>query len=399
MRLVLAVGVPRDGRFAAEARRHGHEIVGRAGSAAELDTLIADERPDAAVVVSSPQYLTSRTVSLSDDHAVRLVVLVGDDVERRHAASLGLHETVDAASDWAPIDPLLRGPRPTLEAVAPRARRGVVIAVWGPAGSPGRTTLAIGIAAELAALGHDVALADVDTHAASVGPTLGMLDESPGFAAACRLAGAGALDRAELERVGQRHDAPTGGFWVLTGIARADRWPELSGDRVASVIRECRSWVDYTVLDIAASLESDEEIVSDLFAPRRNAAAVTALHEADRLVAVGSGDPVGMSRFLRAYPDAIDISRAGAATVVVNRVRASAIGLNPGDQVRRTLSRFGGIEAPMLVPEDRSAVDGAVLSGRTLPELSPRSPARQAIRDLARTLAPDTVRRGGRRRR
>jgi MinD-like ATPase involved in chromosome partitioning or flagellar assembly len=399
MRVVLAVGVPVDGRFAAQARRHGHEVVGRAGSAADLDGLIAEERPDAAVVASSPRYLTSRSVALADDHGVRLVVLVGDELERRHAASLGLHETVDAAADWPTIDPLLRGPRPTLELRAPRERRGEVIAVWGPAGSPGRTTIAIGIAAELAAMGHDVALADVDTHAAAVGPTLGLLDESPGFAAACRLAGAGALDRVELERVGQRHESPAGSFWVLTGIARADRWPELSGERVSRVIRECRAWVDYTVLDTAASLESDEELVSDLFAPRRNAAAVTALHEADRLVAVGSGDPVGMSRFLRAYPDAIDLSGTAGATVVMNRVRASAIGMNPGDQVRRTLSRLGGVEAPLLIPEDRTAVDGAVLSGRTLAESAPRSPARQALRDLARTLAPDTVRRGGRRRR
>ncbi len=399
MRLVLAVGVPLDGRLAAEARRYGHELVGRAASSPELDALIAGERPEAVVAAASPRYLSSRTIATADASGTRVVALVGDDVERRHAASLGLVDTVDAAADWPTIELALHGPRPATEVTPPPTRRGEVIAVWGPAGAPGRTSLAIGIAAELAALGHAVALADADTHAASVAPALGMLDESPGFAAACRLAGAAALDRAELERVAQRYESPSGAFRVLTGIGRPDRWPELGADRVAAVIRECRAWVDFTVVDVASSLESDEEIVSDLFAPRRNAAAVTALREADRVVAVGSGDPVGMSRFLRAYPDVLEIARGGTATVVINRVRASAIGMGPGDQVRRTLSRFGGIENPHLIPDDRPAMDAALLAGRTLAEVAPRSAARQAMRQLVRALAPDTVRPTGRRRR
>src|SRR5665811_2305442 len=91
------------------------------------------------------------------------------------------------------------------------------------------------------------------------------------------------------------------GFWVLTGIGRPSRWPELSAQRVAATLQQCRLWVDFTVVDSGFSLEHDEEISSDLFAPRRNAASITALREADRVIAVGAADPVGLSRFLRAH--------------------------------------------------------------------------------------------------
>jgi MinD-like ATPase involved in chromosome partitioning or flagellar assembly len=257
-----------------------------------------------------------------------------------------------------------------------------VIAVWGPAGAPGRTTLAIGIAAELAALGRSVALADVDTHGAAVAPALGMLDEAPGFAAACRLAGSDALTHAELDRIAQRYESPLGGFRVLTGIGRPSRWPELSGGRVAATIQACRSWREFTVLDMASSLENDEELSSDLFAPRRNAATVTALREADVVIAVGAADPVGLSRFLRAHADLMEVTSTHDVIVVMNRIRASAVGMNPHGQVTQTLSRFGGIESPVLVPHDQAALDGAVLSGRTLADSAPKSAARQAIRSL-----------------
>ena len=56
--------------------------------------------------------------------------------------------------------------------------------VWGPTGAPGRTTLAIGLAAELAGSGLPTVLVDADTYGASVAQCLGLLDESSGLATA-----------------------------------------------------------------------------------------------------------------------------------------------------------------------------------------------------------------------
>jgi len=271
---------------------------------------------------------------------------------------------------------------------------GVVIAVWGPAGAPGRTTLAINIAAEIAAAGHTVVLADVDTYSGSIAPSLGLLDEAPGFAAACRLSGADALTRSEFDRIAHRYNSPRGAFQVLTGIGRPSRWPELSAERVSRTIAALRGWADYVVLDTGFSLESDEEISSDLFAPRRNAATLAALGIADRVVACGLADPVGMARFLRAWGDLTEVISTHRVHVVMNRVRASAVGLGAAGQVSSALRRFGGIEAAVLVPHDQAGVDAAVLTGRTLRDAAPRSPARLGIlgfvqRDLL--IAPDAA--------
>lgn len=390
-RISLALPLALEDRIADQAARHGHEVLARATGAHELAAHVDAARPDAVIVAAEPRYLTPRLLATADESGVRVIAVTATDADRRYAATLGLVETVAATAEWAQTEELLHGVRLVAREAAAPTGRGTAIAVWGPAGSPGRTTLAIGVAAELAARGRSVALADIDTHGASVAPALGMLDEAPGFAAACRLAGSDSLTRDEFERIAQRYESSSGGFWVLTGIGRPSRWPELSAERVATTIRQCREWVDYLVLDTGSSLENDEEIASDLFAPRRNAATITAVREADRVIAVGSADPVGMSRFLRAHVDVMEASTTSDVTVVMNRVRASAIGLNPHGQVEQTLARFGGIESPVLVPHDQAALDGAVLSGRTLVDSAPRSPARQAIARLvdSRILPPD----------
>ena len=391
MRLALALPDAHAEGVALEAARYGHEIVLRASSAAELSAAVGGVRPDAAIVWASPHYLGYDTLTDCDGAGVRVLAWVADDTQRRYATGIGLYDLVDAAADWSVVDALLRR-GPAAASPAARRERGEVVAVWGPAGSPGRTTLAIGIAAELAAAGFSVALADVDTHGASIAPALGLTDEAPGFAAACRLAGADSLDRAELERIGQRHRAGDAVFWVLTGIGQPSRWPELSGERVLATIDECRRWVDYVVLDTASSLENDEEISTDLFAPRRNAATLTAIREADHIVAVASADPVGLSRFLRAYGDLADVAVTLSVTVVANKVRTTAVGMGASGQVEQTLARFGGIDAPVLVPWDQHAFDTAVLSARTVGEVAPKSAATLAIRRLvAERLLPPTA--------
>ncbi|MET3800349.1 MinD-like ATPase involved in chromosome partitioning or flagellar assembly [Clavibacter michiganensis] len=253
---------------------------------------------------------------------------------------------------------------------------GRVIAVWGPQGAPGRTTTALAIAGEVAAAGRSAVLVDADVHGGTVAATLGLLDEAPGFAAACRLAAADSLTVEELDRIAQHHPSTRApGFSVLTGISRPDRWPELAEGRVSAVLQVCRGWRDYTVVDASFNLEDDEEISSDMFAPRRNAATHAVLRGADHVVAVVSADTVGLSRFFRAYVQLLEIVDPSRVSVLVNRVRPSAGGWDAAGQVRRTLLRFGSVEAEAYVPEDRESLDAAVLAGATLRDVAPRSPA------------------------
>src|SRR5690606_9348702 len=379
--LAIAVPVAVEDRVNAELVRHGHVVVARCHHGDELASVLALSGAERALVAAEARYLTSRLMAEADARGVRLVALADGDSGSRFAASLGLQEVVLVDAGWEAVEAALRGD--DLRAVPSSApRSGQVIAIGGPAGSPGRTTLAVNVAAELAAAGHTVALADVDTHSGSVAPTLGLLDEAPGFAAACRLAGADSLDLQQLERIGERYLSAHGSFWVLTGIGRASRWPELSASRVAATLQACREWVDYIVVDTGFSLENDEEISSDLHAPRRNAATIAALRDADQVIAVGSADPVGLSRFLRAHVDLLETVVTDQVLVVMNKIRPGAIGPSPAAQVSNSLERFGGIVDPVMIPYDQVAMDAAILSGKTLYDTAAKSPVRTAIGQL-----------------
>ncbi len=170
------------------------------------------------------------------------------------------------------------------------------------------------------------------------------------------------------------------GIDVLTGINRPSRWPELGEARVAGALAVCRRWADHTVVDVSWSLERDEEIVSDLEGPRRNAATLASLAAADLVVAVAGADPVGISRFLRAYPQLRAVIGATPVAVVANRLRSGSLGIDARGQVRRTLDRFGGIEQVSFLPMDARAADAALLAARPIAEVAPRSPLASAVR-------------------
>ena len=401
-RLALALDPTTEDRLVPDLVEHGHSIVARLVGWRDLLESLDVLAPDVAIVGAGRGTLSAELLDACDERGVRLIGLAGDDAERAHAAQLGLHEVVDRRAPSAEIETLVSGGVPVPSRVGEPERRSAgaasVIAVWGPAGAPGRTTLAINLAAEIAAAGHRVALVDADPYGAAIAPSLGLLDETPGFAAACRLAGSDALDRAELERIAQRYSAPRASFDVFTGLAGPSRWPELSRERVTAAIGVLRSWVEYVVIDVGFSLEHDEELTSDQFAPRRNAATFSALAAADRVVAVGLADPVGLSRLLRGHGDLVDLVDHERIDVVVNRVRTGALGIDAHAQVRQTLRRFAGLGDAALLPHDGRATDAAILTARTLRDAAGRSPLRTAIREyvLDRLLpAPEPVRRRG----
>ncbi|RZS57449.1 MinD-like ATPase involved in chromosome partitioning or flagellar assembly [Microcella putealis] len=425
--------------------RAGHRIEWRAQTADEAIGLIADRAPDVLLIADQPTLTRADVVGAADLIAVRSV-LVHSGAPSAHGMRLGLADQIAVVGEnppdvsslmdepAAPRVESLPAPAPTTAPTPPAAptpptesdatpvaggadgRRAAraeedglvaptripfhpiegageapvpsrIIAVWGPTGAPGRTLTATSLAAELAVRGRRVVLVDADTYGGTIAPALGLLDESPGFAAACRLAGSGALSDIELDRVSQPLPRDAGiaadRLRVLTGIGRPSRWPELSNDRVTAALEACRSWSDVVVVDVGFNLETDEELSSDLFAPRRNAATIAALRAADRIVAVGAGDPLGLARLLRTYPDLLETVADTPVQVVVTRVRSSVLGIDPGTQVRHTLDRFAGIRDAVLIDDDPAAADAALLSARPVPVIAPKSALRQSVAELA----------------
>lgn len=392
----IAVSAPleREDAIVREAARHGHRVAIRAATAADLIERLAarpadaEPRIDLVLVVADDRHVSRALVEACDLHGMRLLALADDAAERNRAQTLG----VDAVAWEAGFAAIEASVRPSAEAQeAPSRARGRVVAVWGPAGAPGRTTAAIALAAELTLLGQRSALIDADTTSASVAPALGLLDESPGFAAAARLARAGSLTVDELDRISQQVPTMGGSLRVLTGIGRASRWPELGAERVAEVLERCRDWVDVAVVDVAASLERDEEISSDMFAPRRHAATIAALEAADEVVVVAGGDAVGVARLVRALPELRELVPQARIRLVVNKVRASATGIAPERAVQETLRRLAQVTPEACWPFDGRAADAALLEGRPLVDVAGRSRLRRRVQELAVALVPATV--------
>lgn len=260
--------------------------------------------------------------------------------------------------------------------------RGRIVAVWGPVGSPGRTSVAIGVAEEL---GYEepALLVDADTYGPSIAQTLGVLDEAPGLAAACRIAESGTLSVADLSR-----RAPFVGrsLRVLTGLTRPDRWPELSSPALELVYRTARQLAPWTVVDAGFCLEADEELSYDTVAPRRNTATLTSLDEADVVVAVGTADPVGLHRLISGLEQLRQVTSA-EPLVALTRVRAGAVGRRPRAHLSEVLGRHAGVGEFTCIPDDRTGYDAALLAGRTLAEQVPGSPTVAAIAELADRVA------------
>ncbi|WP_413318888.1 regulator [Agrococcus sp. 1P02AA] len=389
----IAVSAPleREDAIVREAARHGHRVAIRAATASDLVERIVGRAPDAApsldlvLVAADGRHLHRELVEACDARGLRLLALADDAAERTRAQSLGV-ESLSWAEGFAAVEARARPSEPAGR--EPVRARGRVVAVWGPAGAPGRTTAAIALAAELALLGQRVALVDADTTSASVAPALGLLDESPGFAAAARLARAGSLTVDELDRICQQVPTMGGVLHVLTGIGRASRWPELAGDRVTEVLERCRDWADITVVDIGASIERDEEISSDLFAPRRHASTHATLEASDEVVVIAGGDAVGVARLVRALPELRELVPQAHVRVIVNKVRASAIGIAPERSVQETLRRLAALTPEACWPFDSRAADAALLEGRPLVDVAGRSRLRRRVQEFATTLVP-----------
>ncbi|MDJ0356440.1 P-loop NTPase [Paenarthrobacter sp. PH39-S1] len=279
------------------------------------------------------------------------------------------HDTGEAA----PPDPTGNGGTEAISAAR-------ILAVWGPTGAPGRTMVAVNIAAELAASGLSVLLVDADSYGPTVSASLGLLDESAGLAQACRLADQGLLTADGLRTVATPVVFRGGHIRVLTGLTRADRWPELRAAALEGVLAVCRELAEVTVIDCGFCLESDEELSYDTLAPRRNAATLASLAAADSIYAVGAADAVGLPRLVRGLAELAGLTFAADISVVLNKVRRSAAGRGPERALQLAWDRFGPpLGIGHFLPWDPAATDKTLSAGQLLLEAAPDSALRTAV--------------------
>ena len=257
-----------------------------------------------------------------------------------------------------------------------------VVAVWGPAGAPGRTTVAVSLAAELARRRTSVLLVDADPYGGSVAQQLGILDEVSGLLSAARLAGAGQLG----DRFGSSCRAVGEHLAVMTGLPRPDRWIEVRAAYVEQVLA-AGAGRGHVVVDTGFGLE--EEPGSDYGSrPPRNAMTLAALESADEIVVVGAADPVGLSRLARGLVELRDRTGGAAVRVVVNRMRGS-LGWSE-KEIAGMVEGFARVSGLHFLPEDRVATDRALVSGRPLVEVG-ESALTRALAGLTDAVFPDSV--------
>ncbi|HZB50387.1 MAG TPA: hypothetical protein VE547_14950 [Mycobacteriales bacterium] len=389
---------------------HGLTVVRRCVDLPELLSAAASGRGRVVLLSADLRLLDRDAVARLGAEGVAVVGLTdpGDGDAEVRLRRLGVERVLPADAGAAAIS------RAVLRSAAERAAtagtgdvlsrpparprgRGRVVAVWGPTGAPGRTTVAVGLADECARLGVSTILVDADVYGGAVAQVLGLLDESAGIAAACRAAGAGRLDEAAL----------AGHAWqlrpalrVLAGIARPDRWPELAPAAMTEVLDTARHLAALTIVDCGFSLEQDEELSYDTAAPRRNGATLAVLDTADTVLCVGAADPVGLHRLVRGLAELRAGAPLASPLVVVNKVRSEVVNGDPVREVATALHRWTGITDVTFLPAGGTVLDAALRTGATLAEAAPTSPLRLALVELARRLAgvPSSAPVAGRRR-
>ncbi|GAA5147196.1 hypothetical protein GCM10023340_19240 [Nocardioides marinquilinus] len=407
--LVVASGAPWESRALEALGEHAGTVVLK--RCVDVDDLLAaatSGQAQAAVVGLEARGLDVAAVDLLRQHGVQPVAVVADDdadAGRVRASRIGIATVVrvsgidrlgdavvdaeratpppagPAAPTLPPLPPLPPSARPTrpwptsppapAEPPSPTAG-GRVLAVWGPAGAPGRSTVAAAIAAERARHGERVVLVDADPYGGSLAQQLGVMDEVSGLLAAARLSTSGHLEErfASVQRGLDQH------LSVVTGLPRPDRWSEVRAGTVEHLLEVGRTH-GQVVVDTGFSLESDA--AADLGRPSRNQLTLGALEVADDVVVVGGADPVGLSRLARGLVDLREAVGSVPVHVVVNRMRPS-LGWSEKD-IAGMVAGFGRLAGLHFLPDDRAAVDRALVAGRTLLEAGD-SPLTKAVAAL-----------------
>lgn len=377
MRIVTVAGdVDEETRFATSmAARADAEVVFRCVDRVELLAAIRGAAPDLVVVAGCPPWLDRQACDEAVAARVAMVGLADSGDAADSLARLGvLVLPVDSDPDRvlavrSSDEALPEAPAALARSLGPRGR---TVAVWGPKGAPGRSTLAVEIAAELAATEPRTVLVDADTYGGDLAQMLGVVDELPTIVWAAQTAARGeSSDRllGALRRAGPR------GPVLVPGVARSDLWRDVREHAWRELVAVLRDELAHLVVDTGFCIEDDYA------GEGRNVIARAAVRDADYVVAVCRCDAIGLKTFLCTYRDLTELVDADDVFVVANRV-------TPGEEgeVAELLRRHAGKRPIAYVTDEPPLFRAALAKGLSVRELAPSSAVVRSVRAVAAAL-------------
>ena len=388
LRLVTLAGDPeREASLAGLlTRRDDVELVLRCVDRIELLASIRGADLDAVVSVGSPSWLDRPAAAELAGARVRLVGVVDDPLDAEMLAGLGA-SLVPATAGVDAVVERCGSSQITAPSSPPEAEPssgGSLIAVWGPKGAPGRTTVAVELAAELAAHEPSTLLIDADAYGGDIAQLLAVVDELPTVLWAAQEAAKDRLGGHRLESE-LRRAGPSGPV-LLPGIPRPDLWDDISEFGWRQLLKRVRGTFRFTVCDTGFCLEPTA--LAQPEGEGRNRTARITVGACDQLVAVCRADPVGIKNFVWAFEELKELTDPGEVFIVANQV-APGEEREVGEVLRRYLGR-----APVCCIPVASAFATATKMGAPLRTLQPGSAAASALRRLAAAVGADLPARG-----
>ena len=384
-------GAPAEAELIALANTGGIEVSRRCTDAPELLSVCAVVPGTHVLVGAQLSRMSSEIFAILTQQVASVAVIAFDDQEEALARSWNAPRILRADHDGFDLVSELRQDLSLRKAVQDKGQRndsecaanaGQVSACWGPPGSHGRTTFAIGFAEALGKRGARVLLIDADTIAPTVALTLGIEEDVSGIVIAARYAEANALDSRSLANC-VRVIAPN--FWVMTGLSDPSRWPEVRAGAMEKIVDRAREYFDHVVIDLGAGLdEIDGELGINLaptLVPRRAVVTRAVLENSDQVFVVTRADAVGAQRLAIAYSTHSSLFASAHRCVVVNIVHKP-----DAHEIQR---EFGAICAALdpelevrYLPSDPIATE-MVKKASTLGELNSRGALVKAIGECA----------------
>jgi Mrp family chromosome partitioning ATPase len=245
------------------------------------------------------------------------------------------------------------------------AEGGRIIAVWGPHGSPGATTLSLTMAAALSVTTAHVVLVDAHTYGPAISLALGLSSPSPGLLGATRMARVSGVSAGTILESAVRYTGRVSSFLVLTGLLRPDKHADIEQGALQRVLETLRDAGHSVVIDCAPYLERLSGEV--LGGPIRNSATLTVLGFADHVIVVTKPSPLATQRLARVWSQFVESAAKATYTVCSN-------GVGPKDSHRAEEAAYAlwqlcGIEKVHPLPLDADLIQRAESEGVTLVDL------------------------------